>query len=96
MTHRDSPLLKLKQTPRSKAWVLKDVLNHMGSSTNSMTLLANQAPKKMQPFEVPQKKKLRHKDLPSFLWNLLASWYFWNISVQTKVITVKAEDTYTP
>lgn len=89
MTHKDSPLSKLKQTPHNKPWVLKDVLNHMGSSMNSVTLLAHQAAKKMQPFEAPWKKKPRHKDLPSFLWNLLASWYSWNIPAQTKVITVK-------
>lgn len=95
MTHKDSSLSKLKKTPHNKAWALKDALNHVESSMNSVTLLANQAPKKMQAFQVPWKKKPRHKDLPSFLWNLLASWYFWNTSAKTRVITVKADDAYT-
>lgn len=48
----------------------------------------------MQAFEVSRKKNLRHKDLLSFLWNVLATWYSWNIAAQAEVITVKAEGSY--
>lgn len=56
MTHKDSSLSKLKKTPHNKAWALKDALNHVESSMNSVTLLANQAPKKCRPFKSHERR----------------------------------------